>query len=96
MTDSDLMTYLWMRGLVPDVCLWSGPPRFNCWILFCSGIQLYILLSPYLYFISFLYPDLYLLGDDKSKSQGSFMRTKHLFVLIHIRNKSEVGIMKLV
>ena len=25
--------------------------------------------------------------------QGSFMRTKHLFVLIHIRNKGEVGTM---
>ena len=28
------------------------------------GIKLYILLRPYLCFISFLYLDLYLLGDD--------------------------------
>ena len=30
----------------------------------CSGIQFYLLLSPYLCFISFLYLDLYVLGDD--------------------------------
>ena len=30
---------------------------------FCSGIQFYLLLSPYLCFIS-LYLDLYVLGDD--------------------------------
>ena len=33
--------------------------------LFCSGIQFYLLLSPYLCFISFLYLELYtVLGDD--------------------------------
>ena len=32
--------------------------------LFCSGIQFYLLLIPYLCFISFLYLDLYVLGDD--------------------------------
>ena len=31
---------------------------------FCSGIQFYLLLSPYICFISFLYLDLYVLGDD--------------------------------
>ena len=31
---------------------------------FCSGIQFYLLLSPYLCFISLLYIDLYVLGDD--------------------------------
>ena len=31
---------------------------------FCSGIQFYLLLSPYLFFISYLYLDLYVLGDD--------------------------------
>ena len=44
----------------------------------CYGIQLYVLLSPYLCFISFLYLDLYALGDDSSISEGSFMQTKHL------------------
>ena len=31
---------------------------------FCSGIQLYLLLSPYLCFISMLYLDFNVLGDD--------------------------------
>ena len=31
---------------------------------FCSGIQSYLLSSPYLCFISLLYLDLYFLGDD--------------------------------
>ena len=31
---------------------------------FCSSIQFYLLLSPYLCFISFLYRDLYVFGDD--------------------------------
>ena len=31
---------------------------------FCSGIQLYLLFSPYLCLISLLYFDLYVLGDD--------------------------------
>ena len=51
---------------------------------FCSGIQFYLLLSPYLCFISFLYLDLYVLGDDALISYGSFVQTKYLCVLIHI------------
>ena len=31
---------------------------------FCNCIQFHLLLSPYLCFISFLYLDLYVLGDD--------------------------------
>ena len=31
---------------------------------FCSSSQIYLLLSPYLCFISLLYLDLYVLGDD--------------------------------
>ena len=49
-------------------------------VFFCSGIQLYLLLSPYLCFISFLYLDLYVLGDDASISKGYFMQTKYLCV----------------
>ena len=56
-----------------------------------SGIQFYLLLSFYLCFISFLYLDLYVLGDDALMSEGSFMQTKHLWVLILIRTKGEVG-----
>ena len=55
----------------------------------CSGIQFYLLLSPYLCFISFLYLDLYVLGDDALISYGSFMQSKHLCVLIHTQD--EVG-----
>ena len=45
--------------------LWSlsGPSGFTC-----STIQFYLLLSLYLCFISFLYLDLYVLGDDASIS----------------------------
>ena len=35
-------------------------------------------------FISLLYLDLYVLGDDALISKGSFMQTKYLYVLIHI------------
>ena len=51
---------------------------------FCSGIQLNLLLSPYPCFISLLYLDLYVLGDDALISWGSFMQAKYLCVLIHI------------
>ena len=41
---------------------------FEMWVdlldFFCSGIQFYLLVSPYLCFISFSYLDLYVLGDD--------------------------------
>ena len=50
----------------------------------CSSIQIYLLLSSYLCFISFLYLDLYVLGDDALMSWGSFMQTKYLCVLINI------------
>ena len=40
------------------------PTRACLLDFFCSGIQLYVLLSPYFCFISFLYLDLYVLGDD--------------------------------
>ena len=51
---------------------------------FCSGIQFNLLLSPYPCFISLLYLDLYVLRDDALISEGSFMQTKYLCVLIHI------------
>ena len=42
-------------------------------------------------FISFLYLDLYVLGDDWWMIKGYFMQTKHLCVLIHIRINGKVG-----
>ena len=44
--------------------LFVGPTRAYLLDFFCSGFQFYLLLSPYLCFISFLYLDLYVLGDD--------------------------------
>ena len=52
--------------------------------------QFYLLLSHYVCFISFLYLDLYVLGDDALISKGSFMQTKYLCVLIHICTKGDV------
>ena len=63
-------------------------------VLLYSSIQLYLLLSPYLCFVSFLYLDLYVLGNDASISLVSFMRTKHLCILIHIRIKGEASAVK--
>ena len=51
---------------------------------FCSGIQFYLLLNPYLCFISLLYLDLYVLGDGVLIRFWSFMQAKYLCVLIHI------------
>ena len=44
--------------------LFVGPTRVYQLDFFCLGIQFYLLLSPYLCFISFLHLDLYVLGDD--------------------------------
>ena len=40
------------------------PTRVFLLDVFCSGIQFYLLLSPYICFISSLYLDLYVLGGD--------------------------------
>ena len=40
---------------------------------FCSGIQFYLLLSPDLCYVSFLYLDLYALGDDALMGERSFV-----------------------
>ena len=50
----------------------------------CSGIQFYVLLSPYLCSISSLYLDLYVLGDNSWIGKGYYMQTNNLRVLIHI------------
>ena len=64
--------------------LFVGPTGVYLLDFFCSGIQFNLLLSPYPCFISLLYLDLYVLGDDSLISLGSFMQTKYLCVLIHI------------
>ena len=54
----------WLDGR--DLMLWLFVRPTGVYLLdfFCSGIQFYLLLSPYLCFISLLYLDLYVLGDD--------------------------------
>ena len=64
--------------------LFAGPAGVYLLDFFCSGIQFYLLLSPYLCFTSLLYLDLYVLGDDALISYGSFLQTKYLCVMIHI------------
>ena len=44
--------------------LFVRPTGVNLLDFFCSDIQFYLLLSPYLCFISLLYLDLYVLGDN--------------------------------
>ena len=44
--------------------LFVGPMGVCLLDFFCSSIQFYLLLSPYLCFIFLLYLDLYVLGDD--------------------------------
>ena len=44
--------------------LFVGPTGVYLLDFFCSGFQFYLLLSPYLCFISLLYLDLYVIGDD--------------------------------
>ena len=77
------------------LCLKLGPPGLNCWIYFTLLFGVYTIESLSLFYLIF-YLDLYLLGDDTSISQGFLMQTKHLFVLIHIRNKIGVGTIKVV
>ena len=44
--------------------LFVGPNGVYLLDFFCSSIAFYLLLSPFLCFISLLYLDLYVLGDD--------------------------------
>ena len=55
---------------------------FTCWILFAPVFS--FIYCPYLCFVSFLYLDLYILGDDALISKRSFRQTKYMSVLIHI------------
>ena len=70
-----IKTLVWQKcdwlDLSTSMEYWEHIPfSFMTYLLdfFCSGIQIYLLLSPYLCFISFLYLDLYVLGDDALKS----------------------------
>ena len=56
--------------------LFVGPTGVYLLDFYCSIIQFYLLLSPYLCFISLLYLDLYVLENDALISYGSFMQSK--------------------
>ena len=58
--------------------LFVGPIGVYLLDFFCSNIQFFLLLSPYLWFISLLYLDLYVLGDHTLMSKGSSMQTKYV------------------
>ena len=60
--------------------LWLFVGAIGVYLLdfFCSSIQFYLLLSPYLCFIFFFNLDLYVLRDNASTSKGPFMQTKYL------------------
>ena len=57
----DLKTSLLMRWKGPDA-LTVCPAHQGLLDFYCSSIQFYLLLSPYLCFISLLYLELYVLG----------------------------------
>ena len=48
----------------PDALAVVRPIGVQLMVIFSSGIQFYLLLRPYLCFVSFIYLDLYVLGDD--------------------------------
>ena len=57
-------TFLFFKNELLMLWLFVGPTGVYLLDFFCSGIQFNLLLSPYLCFISLLYLDLYVLGDD--------------------------------
>ena len=59
---SALKAYLLIRWYGPDALAVVRPTGVYLLEFFCSGIQFYLLLSPYICFISFLYLNLYALG----------------------------------
>ena len=54
----------WWGGGGLVLWLFVGPAGVCLLGFFCSGVWFYLLLSPYLCFISLLYLDLYVSGDD--------------------------------
>ena len=61
---SDLKTYLLMGWWGPNALVVVRPTRVYLFDFFCSCMQLYVLMGPYIFFISLIHLDLYVLGDD--------------------------------
>ena len=57
--------------------LFVGPSGVYLLDFFCSSIQFYLLLSPYLSLSPCYILILFVLGDDALISKGSFMQTKY-------------------
>ena len=66
------------------VWLFVGPSGVNLLDFFCSGVQFNLLLGPCPCFVSLLYLDLYVLGDDALIGWGSFIRAGYLCVLVRV------------
>ena len=66
----NFLTYQLTRRLGPDALAVVRPTGVYLLDFFCSGIQFYVLLRPYLCFIYFLHLDLFVLGDDAWISWG--------------------------
>ena len=79
-----LINLIWQATQARFNPLFVGPTGVYLLDFFCSAIQFYLLLSTYLCFISFLYLDLYVLGDVVLLSKAYFMQSNYLCVLIHI------------
>ena len=62
--ESKVVNPNWWDGRGLMLWLFVRPTGVYFLDFFCSGIQFYLLLSPYLCFISLLYLDLYVLGGD--------------------------------
>ena len=73
-----------MRWYRPDTLAVVRPTGVYLLDFFCSSIQFYLLLSPYLCFISFLYFDLYVLGDDALISKGSYANQTSMYLDPHL------------
>ena len=80
------MTLLWRRNDFRSLAVCRAHRGLPVGFLLLQYSVLFTVesLHVYLCFISLLYLDLYVLGDDALLSYGSFMQTKYLCVLIHI------------
>ena len=65
-------------------------------LAFFAPVFRFIYCCPYICFISFLYLDLYVLGDDALIGKESCMQTKYLYDLIDNWTEDEVGAVRLV
>ena len=65
--------------MVADALAVCRPTGVYLLDFFCSGIQFYLLFCPYLCFISLLYLDLYVLGDDALIIRG-LLRKPNIYV----------------